>query len=69
MAADRSHRRFHFGVKGAGEAGTVGSLPSVMNAINDALASAGAGHIEMPATAEKVWKALKEKSKSAKKAA
>jgi len=48
------------GVKGAGEAGTVGALPSVMNAINDALASAGAGHIEMPATAEKVWRALNE---------
>ena len=49
------------GVKGAGEAGTVGSLPSVMNAINDALASAGAGHIEMPATAEKVWRALRQR--------
>jgi len=33
----------------------------VMNAINDALASAGAGHIEMPATAEKVWRALRQR--------
>ncbi len=46
------------GVKGVGEAGTIGAIPAVMNAINDALASAGAPAIEMPATAEKVWRAL-----------
>ena len=46
------------GVKGVGEAGTIGAIPAVMNAINNALESAGAPAIEMPATAEKVWRAL-----------
>ena len=46
------------GVKGVGEAGTVGAMPAVMNAINDALHRAGAPPIEMPATQEKVWRAL-----------
>jgi carbon-monoxide dehydrogenase large subunit len=46
------------GAKGAGEAGTVGALPAVMNAVIDALASAGAGPVDMPATSEKIWRAL-----------
>ncbi len=46
------------GVKGAGEAGAVGSPPAMMNAIMDALSSAGVAAIDMPATPEKVWKAL-----------
>ena len=46
------------GVKGAGEAGAVGSPPAMINAIVDALASAGVKSIDMPATPEKVWKAL-----------
>ena len=46
------------GVKGAGETGTCGSLPCVMNAVNDALASIGAPEIEMPATPEKTWRAI-----------
>ncbi len=46
------------GVKGAGEAGAVGSPPAVMNAIVDALSSAGVKSIDMPATPEKVWQAL-----------
>ena len=46
------------GVKGAGESGTVGALPAVMNAVNDALARVGAPYVQMPATAEKVWRAL-----------
>lgn len=46
------------GVKGAGEAGTVGALPSVMNAVCDALRSAGAEPIDMPATPYRVWAAL-----------
>jgi carbon-monoxide dehydrogenase large subunit len=48
------------GVKGCGEAGCAGSLPAVLNAIEDALASAGAGPIDMPATPERVWRALRE---------
>lgn len=47
------------GVKGAGEAGTVGALPAIINAINDALAHAGGDEIEMPATPEKIWRALR----------
>ena len=46
------------GVKGAGEAGAVGSPPAMINAIVDAMASAGVTAIDMPATPEKVWKAL-----------
>jgi len=46
------------GVKGAGEAGTVGALPAVMNAINHALGARGAPYVQMPATPEKVWRAL-----------
>ena len=46
------------GVKGAGEAGAVGSPPAVINALVDALAPMGVTHIDMPATPEKVWKAL-----------
>ena len=46
------------GVKGAGEAGAVGSPPAMINAIVDALSSAGVTSIDMPATPEKVWKAL-----------
>ena len=46
------------GVKGCGEAGCAGSLPSVMNAVVDALSRCGIKHIDMPATPEKVWRAL-----------
>jgi len=46
------------GVKGAGEAGAVGSPPAVINAIIDALREDGVTHIDMPATPERVWRAL-----------
>jgi carbon-monoxide dehydrogenase large subunit len=46
------------GVKGAGESGCVGALPSVMNAVNDAMARIGAPYVHMPATPEKVWRAM-----------
>ncbi len=46
------------GVKGVGEAGTVGSLPTTMNAILDALSPAGVAHLDMPASAQRVWQAL-----------
>jgi len=48
------------GVKGAGECGTVGALPAVMNAINDALLQLGVAHIDMPATPERVWRAIRD---------
>jgi carbon-monoxide dehydrogenase large subunit len=47
------------GVKGAGEAGAVGSPPAVVNAIVDALRPVGVTHIDMPATPERVWRALR----------
>ena len=46
------------GVKGVGEAGAVGSSPAVMNAILDALAPCGVPDLDMPATPERVWRAL-----------
>jgi carbon-monoxide dehydrogenase large subunit len=46
------------GVKGCGEAGCAGALPSVMNAVVDALSEVGITHIDMPVTPEKVWRAL-----------
>ena len=46
------------GVKGCGEAGVSGALPAVMNAIDDALAAHGVSHIDMPATPERIWRAL-----------
>ena len=46
------------GVKGAGENATTGAPAAVMNALRDALQSAGAGGVDMPATREQVWRAL-----------
>ncbi len=48
------------GVKGCGEAGCVGAMPAVANAIVDALSVYGVRHIEMPATPERVWRAIQE---------
>lgn len=46
------------GVKGAGEAGAVGSPPALMNALVDALSGVGVTDMDMPATPETVWKAI-----------
>jgi aerobic carbon-monoxide dehydrogenase large subunit len=46
------------GVKGAGEAGNVGALPAVANALVNALVPLGIRHIEMPATPERLWRAM-----------
>ncbi|MSO66130.1 MAG: xanthine dehydrogenase family protein molybdopterin-binding subunit, partial [Alphaproteobacteria bacterium] len=48
------------GIKGAGEAGTVGALGAVTNAIVDALRPLGVSHIEMPATPERVWQVIQQ---------
>jgi aerobic carbon-monoxide dehydrogenase large subunit len=48
------------GVKGCGEAGCAGALPSVMNALVDALSGFGIRHIDMPATPERVWRAIQD---------
>ncbi len=47
------------GTKGAGEAGNVGALPAVANALVDALSEFGIKHIEMPATPERIWRATR----------
>ena len=47
------------GAKGIGEAGTIGSTPAVQNAIIDALAHLGVRHIDMPASPQRVWQALR----------
>ena len=48
-----------FGLKGAGESGSVASCPAVMNAIVDALhASYGIRHVDMPATPQSIWQAI-----------
>jgi carbon-monoxide dehydrogenase large subunit len=49
------------GIKGCGEAGCAGALTSVMNAIADALAEAGVRDFGMPATPERVWRALQKR--------
>lgn len=46
------------GTKGAGEAGCVGALPAVVNAVVDALSEFGIKHIEMPATPERIWRVM-----------
>jgi len=48
------------GVKGAGEAGTIGSTPAIVNAVIDALAPLGITHIDMPLSAPRVWAAMQE---------
>jgi carbon-monoxide dehydrogenase large subunit len=49
------------GVKGAGEAGTTGAIPSIANAVMDALAPLGIDRLEMPYTPQRVWAAIADK--------
>jgi carbon-monoxide dehydrogenase large subunit len=46
------------GAKGAGESGTIGSIPAVLNAVIDALAPLGVRHLDGPATPQRVWQAI-----------
>lgn len=46
------------GVKGIGEAGTIGSAPAVVNAVIDSLAPFGIRHIDMPLTSARVWESI-----------
>ena len=48
------------GAKGVGELGTVGGTPTVVNAVIDALRPLGVTHLDMPATPERVWRAINE---------
>ncbi|HEV8583841.1 MAG TPA: xanthine dehydrogenase family protein molybdopterin-binding subunit [Methylomirabilota bacterium] len=47
------------GAKGVGEAGTVGALPALMNAVNDALAPLGVRHVDMPVSPERIWASIR----------
>jgi carbon-monoxide dehydrogenase large subunit len=47
------------GVKGAGESGVAGALPSAVNAVLDALAGRGVHHLDLPMTPGRVWEALR----------
>jgi len=51
-------KRNPLGAKGAGEAGTVGALPAIVNAVMDALAPLGVRHLDMPATSDRIWQAI-----------
>jgi carbon-monoxide dehydrogenase large subunit len=46
------------GAKGAGESGTIGSIPAVLNAVIDALSPLGVRHLDGPATPQRVWQAI-----------
>jgi len=48
------------GVKGVGEAGTIGCSPAVVNSVVDALSGLGVRHIDMPLTPEKIWKLIQQ---------
>jgi carbon-monoxide dehydrogenase large subunit len=48
------------GAKGIGESGTIGSTPAVQNAVVDALSHLGVRHLDMPLTAERVWRAIQD---------
>ena len=50
------------GAKGIGESGTIGSTPAVQSAVVDALAPFGVRHLDMPATPERVWRAIHDAS-------
>jgi carbon-monoxide dehydrogenase large subunit len=52
-------RRNPLGAKGAGEAGTVGALPAVVNAVLDALAPLGVKQLDMPTTSDRIWQAIR----------
>ena len=48
------------GAKGIGESGTIGSTPSIQNAVVDAVSHLGVRHIDMPCTPERVWRAIQD---------
>ena len=51
------------GVKGVGEAGTIGATPALVNAVCDALAPLGITNLDMPLKPERVWRAIREAKK------
>jgi carbon-monoxide dehydrogenase large subunit len=53
------------GIKGVGEAGTIGATPAIANAVLDALEPLGIAHLDLPMTPERVWQAIKAKTPAA----
>jgi carbon-monoxide dehydrogenase large subunit len=69
ISFDNDHTRTHsprtpLGVKGVGEAATIGSTPAIANAVMDALAPLGVTHVDLPLTPQKVWAAMSAARKS-----
>jgi carbon-monoxide dehydrogenase large subunit len=52
------------GIKGVGEAGTIGATPAIANAVLDALQPLGITHLDLPMTPERVWQAIKTKTEA-----
>jgi carbon-monoxide dehydrogenase large subunit len=52
------------GIKGVGEAGTIGATPAIANAVMDALSPLGVRHLDLPLTPEKIWRAIQEQKGS-----
>ncbi len=48
------------GAKGIGESGTIGSTPAIQNAVVDAVSHLGVKHVDMPCTAQRIWKAIQD---------
>jgi carbon-monoxide dehydrogenase large subunit len=48
------------GIKGCGEAGTIGATPAIANAVIDALSPLGIKHLDLPLVPEKIWKAIRD---------
>jgi carbon-monoxide dehydrogenase large subunit len=46
------------GIKGVGEAGTIGAAPAIANAVIDALGPLGVRHLDLPLTPERIWRAI-----------
>jgi aerobic carbon-monoxide dehydrogenase large subunit len=58
VAMETPTPRNELGAKGIGESGTIGSTPAVQNAVVDALSHLGVRHVDMPASPERVWRAI-----------
>jgi len=64
ISFENDHTRTHsprtpLGVKGIGEAATIGSTPAIANAVMDALAPLGVTHVDLPLTPQKIWAAMR----------
>ena len=62
LAMETPTPRNPLGAKGIGESGTIGSTPAVQNAVIDALAHMGVTHVDIPVTAERVWRVIQDHS-------